>query len=122
MKTTELINLDEAIDAIYRTNWYHLFNGELSEGAEDEDHALYKATDIYKAVGEVQQVDAEPVRHGKWIHGREVCREYIGITLVLVQYKYWKCSACGYRTEKEPIWKYCPNCGARMDGDKNETD
>lgn len=69
-------------------------------------------------IDNAQTLDVMPVRHGKWIHGREVCREYIGMTLASVQYEHWKCSACGYRTEGEPLWKYCPNCGARMDGDQ----
>lgn len=60
-------------------------------------------------------IEAEPVRHGKWIYGQEVCWEHMGITPVSVQYRYWECSMCGYRTKNEPIWKYCPNCGARMD-------
>lgn len=54
-------------------------------------------------------VDAEPVRHGKWIYGNDF---------------HWytaSCSACGYqrRTDIKATgwnqWKYCPNCGAKMD-------
>lgn len=58
----KLIDLDEAIDAIESTDWYHINNrGELSEGAEGDESALYKATDIYKAIKELLVVDAEPV-------------------------------------------------------------
>ena len=61
-KQIKLINLDEAIDAIDSTDWYHINDrGELSEGAEGDESALYKATDIYKAIGEVPVVDAIPV-------------------------------------------------------------
>jgi hypothetical protein len=71
---------------------------------------------VCKRVSALQQLPpAQPERkRGKWIHGQEVCREYIGITLVMVQYSHWECSVCGYRTEKEPLWNYCPNCGAEM--------
>ena len=62
-------------------------------------------------------VDAEPVRRGRWIYGQEVCREYIGLLPILVQYEHWECSMCRYRTDKKPLWNYCPNCGARMDGE-----
>ena len=105
-----LIDLDKAIDAIYRTDWYHLFNGELSEGAEDEDHALYMATDIYKAIGEVPVVDSEPVRHGKWKHWARMII----------------CSECGTALYDDVIKcfrgvpRYCPECGAKMDGEKEK--
>lgn len=53
-------------------------------------------------------VDAEPVRRGQWINRGYVCGEY-----------EWECSVCG-----ESEWRgstiglyYCPNCGAKMDGD-----
>ena len=45
-------------------------------------------------------IDAEPVKHGKWIEGE----------------LYIKCSECGY-----PVGhlsdNFCPNCGADMRGD-----
>lgn len=34
---------------------------------------------------------------------------------------WWlKCTSCGYitRTHNEKEYKYCPNCGAKMDGEK----
>lgn len=48
--------------------------------------------------------DVAPVRHGEW-------QEINGI---------FSCSRCGYSFEHEgyiPFFNYCPNCGARMDGD-----
>lgn len=57
-------------------------------------------------------VDAVPVRHGRWIrvYSRPGVFKYLG----------WTCDQCGQRTGNEyaPQWyKFCPNCGARMDGD-----
>ena len=50
-------------------------------------------------------------RHGRWIDPEDpTC---------------YKCSICGeYATQEyglnEPIfWRYCPNCGAKMDGEQN---
>ena len=50
----------------------------------------------------------EPVKHGHWIFAEDMV-------------SYIKCSECGddicWVNTKRP--KYCPHCGARMDGDKN---
>lgn len=56
-------------------------------------------------------VDAMPVIHGKWI------QDEFGS----------KCGSCGlyaYRDKFDQPWEspYCPNCGAKMDGDKHGTD
>ena len=48
--------------------------------------------------------DVAPVRHGHWIE----CN--YGLT--------FECSECKYPTEYN-LTDYCPNCGAKMDGDKN---
>lgn len=52
-------------------------------------------------------VDAVPVRHGKWINRWSGCG-----SVWLEQ----SCSECALTFEDEPHeYKYCPNCGARMD-------
>lgn len=48
----------------------------------------------------------DPVQHGRWIDH---------------QYKEfpigrYECSVCGARHDMP--WDYCPNCGAKMDGDE----
>ena len=51
-------------------------------------------------------VDAEQVRHGKWIDVNPI---------------KWECSECGdlvYRYNNSP---FCPNCGAKMDLKLTET-
>ena len=42
-------------------------------------------------------VDAVEVVHGRWV--------------------FWNCSECDYETSD--LTNYCPNCGAKMDGDGN---
>mgnify|MGYP007002421024 CR=1 FL=1 len=51
-------------------------------------------------------VDAELVRHGKWIKGGYACGEY-----------EWKCSVCGETDWRGSAdWmKFCMYCGAKMD-------
>lgn len=47
-------------------------------------------------------VDAEPVRHGKWL--------YVGYD----KPDAWDCSECSVMVAKQHF--YCPHCGAKMDG------
>ena len=102
-KKKKLVDLDKVIDANESTDWYHLFNGELSEGAEGDESALYKAEDVYKAIDGVPVVDVEFVGDGHWIViDDEPC-------------KVWACDQCGFILEREEPYKYCPDCGAKMD-------
>lgn len=64
---------------------------------------------------EVPAVDAAPVVHGRpvWINpldpGAKICT--------------WKCSClCSVCRDYVAVgWKYCPSCGAKMDGERKET-
>lgn len=47
--------------------------------------------------------DVTPVRHGRWLYG-----DYYDIGDV--------CSECDWDSQMtHPSYRYCPNCGARMD-------
>lgn len=54
----------------------------------------------------------EPVRHGRW--GTYHITGYDGLHPTYTV----PCSVCAY--EARFTYRYCPNCGARMDGGKNE--
>lgn len=60
-----------------------------------------------------ESVDAVPLVHGKW--------EWISSTYDRIPCeKRYQCSKCHHETithESDPWEKFCPNCGARMDGD-----
>ena len=36
--------------------------------------------------------------------------------------KHWHCSCCDYEASRDtkPVYKYCPNCGAKMDKEMTE--
>ena len=57
----------------------------------------------------------EPVRHGRWIYRKTIPG-------------FHYCSICGVTNKmqvscnKYVMLRYCPNCGARMDGEANEKD
>ena len=69
--------------------------------------------EAYGIIQGMDTVDAVPVRHGRWVHHPEIGW---GST--------WLCSECGEKTVEtimgEPRDKFCPMCGARMDGDHHE--
>ena len=74
---------------------------------------LYKVTDdVLTTVSVVTRtdivmapaVDAEPVRHARWLDDDR----YFG--------HGERCSACASGSTGHGRNKYCPNCGARMDG------
>lgn len=74
-------------------------------------------------------VDAEPVRHGRWVWNNDAIDWNIGA---------WVCSECGVRNENihaeapgkrrgcicSPyVWagsQYCPSCGAKMDKEEGQ--
>ena len=69
---------------------------------------LYSENDIREMIDMMPTIDAVPVKHGRWV-GNE---------------RHTSCSICG-QTYCVPdgqdghldmtFYKYCPNCGARMD-------
>ena len=65
-----------------------------------------RQNEIIDYINEQPTADVAPVRHGQWVKEKKD---------VLI---HWHCSACRecYFLE-EPNAKYCPNCGARMDGE-----
>lgn len=50
----------------------------------------------------MKAADVAPVRHGRWL------------PQVVLGQKAWDCSEC--KTLGSPCWKWCPVCGAKMDG------
>lgn len=65
----------------------------------------------------VKPEDVAPVAHAYWI-GVEG-DGYDPETGCLVR-EIFECSQCGceHRADGEPRWAYCPDCGARMDGEE----
>ena len=81
-----------------------LFHGQvILVGTEDARESVQGVMD---AIWNAPTVDAEPVRHGRWILHR-------------LGDEYFKCSVCGYQQKAYAMslhFKYCTNCGAKMDG------
>ena len=103
---TEYIEKAEAID---RAKYAPI----MSSGPVDEKHIdawMDGASDaqgcIYKLLIKMPAADVVPVVHGEW--------NWVG---------RWECSLCKhpwYIGWETPAANYCPNCGAKMDGDLYE--
>ena len=74
------------------------------------------------AINSIPAADVVPVRHGRWIF------EATDMSSIKQRWIIWKCSECSARRTtgweftsggRKPTDNYCPNCGARMDGDGN---
>ena len=62
--------------------------------------------DVYKAVDSLSAADVQPVKHGRWI---QLTQNAEPTAL--------KCSLCGEISCCRGM--YCPDCGAKMDGEEN---
>ncbi|WP_294407824.1 hypothetical protein [uncultured Ruminococcus sp.] len=81
-------SIDSQTDSIF--NW-----GKTTE-------ELYH--DLCELVDDEPTADVQEIKHGEW-------QEHSGVHI---------CSLCGHAFETEgylAFFNYCPNCGARMDGD-----
>lgn len=92
-----LIDEQTAYDVL--TDYYH--------HSTDTQHAALR-----EALGRVESVDAVPVRHGEWVWVQYDANPEIG---------NFHCSKCrfipaAFNMAKQYL-NYCPNCGARMDGE-----
>lgn len=109
----EYIEREALRDSVESIDWYSVRRGELTTGAESSENALYKANDIYSAIDNAPAANVAPVRHGLWIHSRyKDCSE---------QFELVKCSQCNHEAYAMAFYvrggNYCPNCGAKMDGE-----
>lgn len=102
----ELIDRQTLLLAIGKT----VNNGKTDEMRK----GVFAGLEYCRQLIEMQKVvDAEPVRHGRWIP---------------LENGGYRCSSCGHKTEFAPsemidprdylayLDKYCGKCGARMDG------
>lgn len=67
-----------------------------------QDVGILDADDIETVFGMLSSADVVQVVHAHWIDG----------------YRWQTCSKC--RNKGKKSWKFCPNCGAKMDGEKKE--
>ena len=117
-KCGKLAGYNSWFKAFYCRNCGELFNGALTIAYIEREAAIkalmndapeqvgYSREDAADCIRYMDTVDVAPVVHGRWImHDDE-----FGLTC--------ECSACHIETMGDG--NYCPNCGAKMDGELNE--
>lgn len=94
----------------------------VSQYCPDDDGSCSKAgVDLREMLDEIEGLDeteVEPVKHGKWII------DYAEGTKIY----HAHCSECGEKPDRhiggdyyiDKLSDFCPNCGARMDGDSDD--
>ncbi len=70
------------------------------------EHLGISLADLCDVFAAIPTEDVMPIVHGKW----DICSNGY--------YPY--CSICRCEPEGKKLTKYCPNCGAKMDGENNE--
>ena len=120
---TRLINADDMIKSLMDMTFY-----------DEEGHVIDDYEDrlaiVKSFVDPVQTVDAQPVRHGRWIedgsfkykHGgrNSEAKELFGTEWRTM--RRIKCSLCNKITlvDDTILYEYCPHCGAKMDGEQEK--
>ena len=68
------------------------------------EQVSYSREDAADCIRYTDAADVAPIVHGRWLYG-----DYYDIGDV--------CSECDWDSQMtHPSYRYCPNCGARMDG------
>ena len=108
-----LIYLEDAIAKIVDTPSAiaeRVFNGDYGYG-QNPDVLVDRQHEVIELLMDAPDVEAAPVVHGRWEPRTDV-------------FGFVRCSAChdcniydDWADGKK--WSYCPNCGAKMDGDGN---
>ena len=93
------------IDANALIDWIDM--GHLRNPLE----TCYSERDVVDMLESRPTVDAVEVVHGRWNKETDMDEDW-------GEMDYYKCSVCGKCQFGET--NYCPNCGAKMDGDGNE--
>lgn len=103
---SEYIDKSEAVGEGYLQDWYI---NSVVEGAEPvwtEAHIEELAKDFIVIPKDTPAADVAPVVHSKW----EICCDGY--------YPY--CLNCKAEPPGREMTKFCPNCGAKMDGKERQ--
>jgi hypothetical protein len=87
--------------AYEKCGWYNTVNGKSVCAARKDELAAIPAADV------------APVVHGRW----DAQKYWKYENKHSIQYHTNRCSLCHCDVSSRLLYNYCPNCGARMDGE-----
>lgn len=82
----------------------------------EEIQAVYDWESYKEVIENIPAVDAVPVVHGHWSEKRWMTDDDWGV----INHRAIVCSACKGEIADGERTRYCPNCGAKMDGKDSE--
>ena len=99
VKNSGFISIQEALDAVEESRRLNHHKDAKEACAHEYEHRHF-----LKILMDIEPADVVPVRHARW-------ENYSPITI--------KCSQCGHVIHdwRYSECKYCPNCGAKMEGE-----
>ena len=88
------------------------------EKATKYPEGMFNCDDVIASIENAPAADVVEVRHGKWIKGRKEKLYYNDDMSGFYDFPV-TCSVCKFDITDEGFYEtdYCPNCGAKMDGD-----
>lgn len=101
-----LIDANKLLEAIDKSDRDNFHNGVANRSCHHYEHIHFM-----KMVLDAPTVDAVVVVHGRW----DKVKQDLGDGIKTYRFG---CSECGY-LKNTLTGNYCPNCGAKMDGDGN---
>ena len=95
---------------------HSLHSTPLIMGHITDEDIMFKT--MVSLVEEQPTADVVEVKHGYWIENDY--RSFDGFETVVYPNEALKCSECSHNFKKELLWRknYCPECGAKMDGER----
>lgn len=108
---SEYLDKSEAVGEGYLQDWYISSVSEDDEPVWTEAHIEELANDFIVIPKDTPAADVAPVVHGRWIRFKEPDSE--------TGYIHMRCSVCtAYWSDPSHAdhFRYCPSCGAKMDG------
>lgn len=117
MKMADFLDINNAWGEGTLQDWYMNSIDNTIPPIWTEEHISELCNDFYVIPREIPTADVTPVVHGYWL--------YIAVDIYGVCREFAKqCSICGSEFPvsfwENNSFNFCPNCGAKMDGDENE--
>lgn len=113
----EYISREEAVDAGYLSDWYISSVGDEPPVWTDA-HIEELLNDFIVIPKDTKAVDVQPVKHGRWESSqRTIETGTVYCSNCAIEYYISDLQAVG---DCNGIVHYCPNCGARMDGEQDD--